>query len=109
VFSGFLNKKHHRKGNFTDLKNATSYDRHVHATANAVNNLMLKLKGFRTPHLKVADNAYQEAGDGKHKEEGSGGCAPEFLRFIIQLNNDAANQLQSQITAYKGKWLGSNE
>lgn len=92
-----------------DLNNATSYNRHIHGAAHAVNNLMLKLKGFRAPHLRVADNAYRESGDGIHKEEGSGGYAPDFLRFIMQLNNQATNHLQSQIAAYEEKWLGSTE
>jgi hypothetical protein len=46
--------------------------------------IVTRLKSFRMPHRRLADEAYAH-GNGGHRSQGSGGYAPDILLHIIQL------------------------
>lgn len=68
-------------------------------SAREVYRLIMKLKGFRAPHLKVTKAAY--ASEKSNRKQGSGGYAPDMLQRIMDMNTDAANQLKETMDEYK--------
>jgi hypothetical protein len=77
-----------------------NYSESMIRSAKALLLIGTRIKSFRMPHKKMADEAYSHQGEEK-REKGSGGYSTEILSHIIHLTVSHFNKLENSIHSYQ--------
>jgi hypothetical protein len=100
VFTAFEGKSSLLTQVCNSLDADCSYSERTIRSAKALLLIGTRIKSFRMPHKKMADEAYKHQGEGK-REKGSGGYTPEILSHILDLTLTQFYKLENSMHSYQ--------